>query len=362
MPTGRLGRSTCDGPNRAGARRTAPPSAAPRSGDTRPAPARTSANSWTIATTAGTSEGRAGRMVSVPVTPAWSPRRSSRSRRSCRAAGRRRPGSAEPLAPLAPASLVASLNSWCRFGYFSKCGGLEVVGPQHPEVVLDELGALLLDDQRAGAELRVGVRLVLLADRLDRFGLDPGLRRVVDTAGQVAVGTDDGATVSGGAAVASGLLLDDICDDRRSRDPTPGSETRDGVAGRSPCSSVGRRWCPTLRDGDAILVVARRRAPDRVTWWWRGSPGPTCWSSSARVRPAGRRLVGRGRQRLRSRTTPPYGPAMWWAGTVRWWPRRRLGPVTVAGGARCSVGYRVTPVHGAPDRLPAGTAYRSAEQ
>jgi hypothetical protein len=34
-------------------------------------------------------------------------------------------GSAEPLDPEAPASLVASLKSWCRFGYFSKCGGLK---------------------------------------------------------------------------------------------------------------------------------------------------------------------------------------------------------------------------------------------
>src|SRR6266568_4569290 len=34
---------------------------------------------------------------------------------------------------------------------------LEVVGPQHPQVMLDKLGALLLDDKRAGPELRVGV-------------------------------------------------------------------------------------------------------------------------------------------------------------------------------------------------------------
>jgi len=30
-----------------------------------------------------------------------------------------------PLVPDAPASLVASLNSWCSCGYFSKCGGLK---------------------------------------------------------------------------------------------------------------------------------------------------------------------------------------------------------------------------------------------
>ena len=34
-------------------------------------------------------------------------------------------GSIEPLTPEAPASLVASLNSWLRFGYFSKCGALK---------------------------------------------------------------------------------------------------------------------------------------------------------------------------------------------------------------------------------------------
>jgi hypothetical protein len=34
-------------------------------------------------------------------------------------------GSTEPLAPEAPASLVASLNSWCSCGYFSKCGALK---------------------------------------------------------------------------------------------------------------------------------------------------------------------------------------------------------------------------------------------
>ena len=30
-----------------------------------------------------------------------------------------------PLVPPAPASLVASLKSWCSWGYFSKCGALK---------------------------------------------------------------------------------------------------------------------------------------------------------------------------------------------------------------------------------------------
>ena len=35
------------------------------------------------------------------------------------------PASTVPLVPAAPASLVASLNSWCSCGYFAKCGGLK---------------------------------------------------------------------------------------------------------------------------------------------------------------------------------------------------------------------------------------------
>src|SRR6185437_13068634 len=76
---------------------------------------------------------------------------------------------------------------------FLEVRGLEVVGPQHPQVVLDQLGPLLLDDQRPRPIHRVLVLLVLLHDRLDRLSLDPGLRRVIDTAGQVAVGVSDGA-------------------------------------------------------------------------------------------------------------------------------------------------------------------------
>src|SRR5205807_10020246 len=40
--------------------------------------------------------------------------------------------------------------------------GLEVVGPENPQVVLDELGALFLDQDRTRTELRVLVALVLL--------------------------------------------------------------------------------------------------------------------------------------------------------------------------------------------------------
>ena len=67
---------------------------------------------------------------------------------------------------------------------------LEVVGPQHPEVVLDELGALLLDEHGSGAEVGVVVVGQLADDPLDRLGLDPRLGGVVHAAGQVAVGRD----------------------------------------------------------------------------------------------------------------------------------------------------------------------------
>ena len=214
-------------------------------------------------------------------------------------------GSAEPLAPAAPASLVASLNSWCRFGYFSKCGGLEVVGPQHPQVVLDQLGALLLDDQGAGAELRVGVGLVLLADGLDRLGLDAGLGRVVDATGQVAVGAD---TVRGVSRRGSRIRapsyrelcpLNESCDDPRA-DPTPGAGPAFGV------SCVARARAGPVDGADP----ARRRrgaGPARRA----AHPAGRCRRGRFRRRPdllvvkraSGRRarLVAGGRQRIRHR-------------------------------------------------------------
>ena len=95
-----------------------------------------------------------------------------------------------PLVPVAPASLVASLTRRVQLRVLLEVRGLEVVGPEHPQVVLDQLGALLLDEDRAGAELGVVVVGHLGDDRLDRLGLDLGLGRVVDAAGQVAVGAD----------------------------------------------------------------------------------------------------------------------------------------------------------------------------
>jgi len=65
--------------------------------------------------------------------------------------------------------------------------GLEVVSPQHPQVVLDHLGALFFDHH--GSDLEVGVvgGGVLLLARFDRLRFDLRLGWVVHAAGEVAV-------------------------------------------------------------------------------------------------------------------------------------------------------------------------------
>src|SRR5205814_1046983 len=75
-----------------------------------------------------------------------------------------------------------------EFGVLLEVLGLEVVGPQHPEVVLAELSPLLLDEDGPLLEHLVIAVLELLGDGLRRLGLDAGLGRVVHAAGQVAVG------------------------------------------------------------------------------------------------------------------------------------------------------------------------------
>src|SRR3954451_18217702 len=84
--------------------------------------------------------------------------------------------------------------------------GLEVVGPEHPQVVLDQVRPLFLDQDGAGAEDRVLVALVLLLDGLDRLRLDAGLGRVVDAAREVAVrgGLDGGEHAGQTHGCASG--------------------------------------------------------------------------------------------------------------------------------------------------------------
>ena len=115
----------------------------------------------------------------------WSPRRSSRSRRSRRAASA--PARGRWTSWPSPASFVAFQNRSCRSRVLLEVLGLEVVGPQHPQVLLDQVRPLLLDRDGARAELRVVGALVLLLACLDRLGLDARLRRVVHAARQVAV-------------------------------------------------------------------------------------------------------------------------------------------------------------------------------
>src|SRR5690606_86464 len=91
-----------------------------------------------------------------------------------------------------PGQLGGLVEQLVQLRVLLEVGRLEVVGPQHPQVLLDQLGALLLDQNRPGAELGVLVGRVLLGDRLDRLGPDPGLRRVVDATRQVAVRGDLG--------------------------------------------------------------------------------------------------------------------------------------------------------------------------
>src|SRR3954454_14105032 len=130
---------------------------------------------------------------------------------------------------------------------------LEVVGPQHPQVVLHELGALLLDDERASAEDGVLVALVLLADGLDRLRLDARLRRVVDAAGKVTVSRDGDARLK--QSTQHVVLLRSRC-----------VLASDTIAVRSPLRRVlvtGPSMAPPVRHGDQLLVDVRavRRPP-----------------------------------------------------------------------------------------------------
>jgi len=68
--------------------------------------------------------------------------------------------------------------------------GLEVVGPEHPQVVLHQVGTLFFDLNGALAEHVVVGALVLLLTALHGLRFDAGLGRVVDATGQVAVGVD----------------------------------------------------------------------------------------------------------------------------------------------------------------------------
>src|SRR4051794_12641431 len=144
--------------------------------------------------------------------------------------------------------------------------GLEVVGLQHPQVVLDQVGAGLLDQDGAHLEDLVVAALVLLLDGLDRLGLDPGLGRVVDAAGEVAVrgglhhGEHAGQThgcASGFSGVRSSATLLAVITANTSSGPAPGLSTRWVLA-----RVTGPSMSPTVRHGDRLLVRRVTRADD----------------------------------------------------------------------------------------------------
>ena len=74
------------------------------------------------------------------------------------------------------ACLVAVQKAWCRFGVLLEVLGLEVVVPQHVQVVLDQPGALLLlDVDGARLEVVVVACLVRPDDLVAGLGLGAGL-------------------------------------------------------------------------------------------------------------------------------------------------------------------------------------------
>src|SRR3954466_8155041 len=141
--------------------------------------------------------------------------------------------------------------------------GLEVVGPQHPQMVLDQLRALLLDQDGAGAEDRVLVALVLLLDRLDGLGLDAGLSGVVDAAGEVAVsgGLHGGehageahGRASGCRGVGSSATLPAVIDNDGG-----------GASGPEPVRPLPAVWAKVTVSGPSMTPTVRRgdRLPPR---------------------------------------------------------------------------------------------------
>src|SRR5829696_7277741 len=189
---------------------------------------------------------------------------------------------------------------------------LEVVGPQHPQVVLDQLRTLLLDDQGPGTEHRVLVLLVLLHDGLDRLSLDASLRGVVDAAGQVAVRVRDGARSEKPGQPHRGNL----------RIAAMIGRCRPYLAGPSGGSSWwGRPWpLPSGTVMHSWSARARRCGP--ATSSSPGSrPAPSTWWSSgrsARPGPAGGwRATTRWSPTTAGRTGRPRSSAVSWSATGR---------------------------------------------
>src|SRR4051794_17330860 len=82
------------------------------------------ASSRTSARTTGTSSGVAARIKEEP-QPCFVSQKILSISAILSSSFCASPGSTVPFEPVAPASFVASLNSWCSSGYFSKCGGLK---------------------------------------------------------------------------------------------------------------------------------------------------------------------------------------------------------------------------------------------
>ena len=206
-------------------------------------------------------------------------------------------GSSEPRAPVPLPALIVLLIRSCSCGVLLEVLGLEVVVPQHGEVVLREAGALVDDDLGARLEQRVVVRLGLLLHGEHGGRLDAGLGGVVHAAGQVAVGADDGR---GGQEAEHG-----VSSRRGSWPVSDTSPVTSRPAPRDRRSSTGPPCCPTLRTGDCLLVRLRRPRPARRP---RGRAGRwrsrSCWSSSGRSSP---RRVRPWRCRERQRRGPRAG-------------------------------------------------------
>src|SRR6266702_8372324 len=253
---------------------------------------------------------------------------------------------------------------------------LEVVGPQHPQVVLDQLGTLFLDEDRAGPELGVRVLLVLFRDGLDGFRLDPGLRRVIDSARQVAVGVGDGLRLEQACEQPHRFPFSGLVTGRPDTTPGPCADTwRDTCTGRSawsrwpngpwspPCvpvtgcwsagpagSGPGRSCSPGTRSGRRCSSSS---APPAAPTAAGGSPRTTRmrapWTAGASGRCRGR--SSRAACWPATGGSVPYSPRTGLGITpplTRERPRRAAGPFRVASGIS---GGR--PPSGRPRRLPA---------
>src|SRR6266567_7771001 len=187
------------------------------------------------------------------------------------------------LGTRSPRELGGLVEQLVQLGILLEVRRLEVVGPQHPEVMLDQLGTLFLDNQRAGPELGVRVLLVLFRDGLDGFCLDPGLRRVIDSARQVAVGVGDGLRLEQAGEQPHRFPFSGLLTCRPDTTPAPCADTwRDACTGRSG----GSRWpngpwgLPCVPATGCWSAVPAGSGPDRSC-----SPGtrsgPRCSSSSA---------------------------------------------------------------------------------